>query len=305
MRRRVGERKGHEVSRDELMLLVEMNDATTTEVVDSAGRKLGLAVANVITLLNPELLVICGEGTALGATYLDPIVNAVREQTFADLGRAGRDQGAALGRRGLGRRCRHVSVARVVQPARRRRQEPRDLAPGQRCQRLRRHSFRGRDVTDERDRVPGSAQRRRHPSQSERRTAPSSRHPISPSTTTAGFATDPSAPSRWISRGEHEASARYHAWVNDAVDRDRRRDRPGHRRARARRDLDTLDDAAGAFRARRHDRRRRLAELSDRRLRHVAVVARTSTSTSHGRSGVPPAWLDVGRRWRTILRRSR
>lgn len=87
MRRRVGERKGHEVSRDELMLLVEMGDAATIEVVDSAGRKLGLAVANVITLLNPELLVVCGEGTALGATYLDPIVNAVREQTFADLGR--------------------------------------------------------------------------------------------------------------------------------------------------------------------------------------------------------------------------
>jgi N-acetylglucosamine repressor len=87
MRRRVGERKGHEVSRDELLLLVEMNDAATVEVVDSAGRKLGLAVANVITLLNPELLVICGEGTALGATYLDPIVSAVREQTFADLGR--------------------------------------------------------------------------------------------------------------------------------------------------------------------------------------------------------------------------
>jgi len=40
----------------------------------------------MITLLNPELLIICGEGTELGASFLDPIVTAVREQTFAGLG---------------------------------------------------------------------------------------------------------------------------------------------------------------------------------------------------------------------------
>jgi predicted NBD/HSP70 family sugar kinase len=87
LRRRVGERKGHEVSREELLTLVELGDRATLEIIDSAGRKLGLAVANVVTLLNPELLIICGEGTALGAAFTDPIVTAVREQTFADLGR--------------------------------------------------------------------------------------------------------------------------------------------------------------------------------------------------------------------------
>jgi len=87
MRRRVGERKGHDISRDELLTLVELGDSAALEVIDSAGRKLGLAVANMVTLLNPELLIICGEGTALGSTFLDPIVSAVREQTFADLGR--------------------------------------------------------------------------------------------------------------------------------------------------------------------------------------------------------------------------
>ena len=87
LRRRVAERKGHDVSRDELQMLVEMGDDATIDVVDNAGRKLGLAVANVITLLNPELLIICGEGTSLGAPFLDPIVSAVREQTFAELGR--------------------------------------------------------------------------------------------------------------------------------------------------------------------------------------------------------------------------
>ena len=52
-----------------------------------AGRKLGLAVANMVTLLNPELLIICGEGTDLGDAFLSPVITAVREQTFADLGR--------------------------------------------------------------------------------------------------------------------------------------------------------------------------------------------------------------------------
>jgi N-acetylglucosamine repressor len=87
IRRRVGERKGHDVSRDELQMLIEMEDAAALEVVGSAGRKLGLAVANVVTLLNPELLIICGEGTSLGAAFLDPIVASVHDQTFADLGR--------------------------------------------------------------------------------------------------------------------------------------------------------------------------------------------------------------------------
>jgi N-acetylglucosamine repressor len=87
IRRRIGERKGHEISRDELQTLIELGDAAAIEVVENAGRKLGMAVANVVTLLNPELLVICGEGTSLGDTFLDPIVDAVREQTFANLGR--------------------------------------------------------------------------------------------------------------------------------------------------------------------------------------------------------------------------
>jgi N-acetylglucosamine repressor len=87
MRRRVSERKGYDVSRDELLTLVELGDKATLDVVDNAGRKLGLAVANVVTLLNPELLIICGEGTALGPAFIDPIVSSVREQTFADLGK--------------------------------------------------------------------------------------------------------------------------------------------------------------------------------------------------------------------------
>jgi predicted NBD/HSP70 family sugar kinase len=84
--RRVGQRHGRDLSRDELLVLIAASDSATLDVIDNAGRKLGLAVANMMTLLNPELLIICGEGTDLGAPFLDPIIAAVREQTFANLG---------------------------------------------------------------------------------------------------------------------------------------------------------------------------------------------------------------------------
>jgi N-acetylglucosamine repressor len=87
IRRRVGERHGRGVSREELISLTSSGDEIALEVVEAAGRKLGLAVANMVTLLNPELLIICGEGTQLGGAYLDPVVAAVRDQTFADQGR--------------------------------------------------------------------------------------------------------------------------------------------------------------------------------------------------------------------------
>jgi predicted NBD/HSP70 family sugar kinase len=86
MRRQVADHLGRKITREELIYLVKAGDPIVCEVAASAGRKLGLSVANVLTILNPELLIICGEGTELGPTFLDPIVRAVREETFAELG---------------------------------------------------------------------------------------------------------------------------------------------------------------------------------------------------------------------------
>lgn len=86
IRRRVGERLGREISRGDLIELANEGDMTAAEVMASAGRTLGTAVANMVTLLNPELLIISGEGTELGGAYLNPVITAVREQTFADQG---------------------------------------------------------------------------------------------------------------------------------------------------------------------------------------------------------------------------
>ena len=87
LRRSVGERLGHDVTRTELITLIREGDEVARSVVENAGRRLGQAVANMMTILNPELLIICGEGTELGSAFIDPIVAAVREQTFGDLGR--------------------------------------------------------------------------------------------------------------------------------------------------------------------------------------------------------------------------
>jgi predicted NBD/HSP70 family sugar kinase len=62
-------------------------DPVAEQVLTEASRRLGLAVAGVVTLLNPELVIICGEGTQLGAPFLDSVIAAIRDRTFAGLGK--------------------------------------------------------------------------------------------------------------------------------------------------------------------------------------------------------------------------
>ena len=84
---RVSASHGHALSRSELIALAAAGDEATVSVLTDASRVLGLAVANVVTLLNPELVIICGEGTDLGSPFLDQVVAAIRDCTFAGLGK--------------------------------------------------------------------------------------------------------------------------------------------------------------------------------------------------------------------------
>jgi predicted NBD/HSP70 family sugar kinase len=63
----------------------QTGDALTLRVLDTAGRWLGIGIAGLINILNPELLVINGEAVALGRPYLDPMDAALREHTFDGL----------------------------------------------------------------------------------------------------------------------------------------------------------------------------------------------------------------------------
>ncbi len=85
--RQAGEQLGRTVTTQELLALAGEGDLAVTRVLRAAGARLGLAVSNLVTLLNPELLIVCGEGTALGAAFFDPMAEAVRTATFGGLGR--------------------------------------------------------------------------------------------------------------------------------------------------------------------------------------------------------------------------
>jgi predicted NBD/HSP70 family sugar kinase len=84
--RQVSAELGREVPGAELAELAGAGDAATIRVLAAAGARLGLAVSNLVTLLNPELLIICGEGTQLGEAFFGPLVATVREATFGGLG---------------------------------------------------------------------------------------------------------------------------------------------------------------------------------------------------------------------------
>jgi N-acetylglucosamine repressor len=84
---RVGTRLGREVSREDLITLAAAGDEMAVETLTDASSVLGLALANVVTLLNPELVIICVEGTELGAPFLDLVVESIRESVFAGLGK--------------------------------------------------------------------------------------------------------------------------------------------------------------------------------------------------------------------------
>jgi len=77
---------GRDISPAELVALAGAGDLAVTRVLRAAGERLGLAVANLVTLLNPELLIVSGEGTVLGAPFLAPMVETVRTSTFGGLG---------------------------------------------------------------------------------------------------------------------------------------------------------------------------------------------------------------------------
>ena len=86
LRSRVSAALGYEVSRDKLIRLAAERNEAAVEVLSEAGRHLGLAVANLVTVLNPERVIVSGEGTRLGPAFFDVMEEVIREKSFANLG---------------------------------------------------------------------------------------------------------------------------------------------------------------------------------------------------------------------------
>jgi predicted NBD/HSP70 family sugar kinase len=74
------------VSSQELVTLAAGADPRVRELLSEAGRQLGLALANLVTLLNPERVIVSGEGARLGPAFFEPMTQAVRETAFAGIG---------------------------------------------------------------------------------------------------------------------------------------------------------------------------------------------------------------------------
>lgn len=57
----------------DMLKLAAEGDLGTTRVISDAGRKIGLAAANLANVLNPERIIVGGELAQTGTTFLDPI----------------------------------------------------------------------------------------------------------------------------------------------------------------------------------------------------------------------------------------
>lgn len=60
-------------------------DELAIRVLDTAGRYLGLGLASLVNVLNPELIVINGEAVAFGSAYLTPMETELRRNVFDGL----------------------------------------------------------------------------------------------------------------------------------------------------------------------------------------------------------------------------
>ncbi len=83
---RISATLGRPVSTEEIFALAREKDPVVAGLLAQAGQQLGLALANLITLLNPERLIVSGEGTGLGPAMFDPMTQTIRKMTFDGLG---------------------------------------------------------------------------------------------------------------------------------------------------------------------------------------------------------------------------
>jgi predicted NBD/HSP70 family sugar kinase len=77
---------GRSISSRELVSLAAAGEPSVVRVLQEGGRQFGLALANLVTLLNPERLIVSGEGTGLGSAFFKVMEEVIREKAFANMG---------------------------------------------------------------------------------------------------------------------------------------------------------------------------------------------------------------------------
>jgi predicted NBD/HSP70 family sugar kinase len=70
---------------DDLIDIAKEGDPTACSIFERAGEILGRGIANLITLLNPSLIVISGEGVRMGELLFKPMRKSIEEHTMPTL----------------------------------------------------------------------------------------------------------------------------------------------------------------------------------------------------------------------------
>ena len=68
-----------------LLEKVNQSDKNAVALLEDAGQRVGRALANLVNLLNPDLIVIGGEGVRLGETFFAPMRKTMLEHVFNGL----------------------------------------------------------------------------------------------------------------------------------------------------------------------------------------------------------------------------
>ncbi len=76
-----------------------LGDLVAQQIMAEAGGYLGIAIASLVNLFNPSMVVIGGGVAQIGDLLLDPIRQAVRERSLRSAAQAVRISAAVLGRR--------------------------------------------------------------------------------------------------------------------------------------------------------------------------------------------------------------
>jgi len=105
-----GIRPVEQITARDVAMAAHRGDLVAQQIVIEAGHYLGIAIAGLINLLNPGIVVIGGGVAQTGDLLLEPIRQAVRERSLKAASQAVRITSAVLGRRSSG-------IGAVVQAA--------------------------------------------------------------------------------------------------------------------------------------------------------------------------------------------
>lgn len=72
------------ISAETVYEAIVAGDAYAAEVMRETARFLGTGIANLVNILNPEMVVICGGVTRAGDHLMEPLENEVRRRAFRE-----------------------------------------------------------------------------------------------------------------------------------------------------------------------------------------------------------------------------